>query len=1095
MGVLFVLFLFICVREHIAINTNENASQLPVLNQQIQDASALSLRYSATEYIIPSHQNVLYTITPKASTNNVPAQPSYPTLSKTTDGQRNPITIATPNCLAASSMRGPVEQSVRFQNDPEVCKEIHAVNNYAPTGCFSIDNAIYPIYMKDDLNNIRDCPYSKYLPRPSLHICNSPNAVGLSYSTIDINEMDKDINQSMNAFYKEEMCNNMRLGLQNLQNEKCSVNQIIQQSTKKIDTERKPTTKSIISSENTQSLNRNNIDKTFLTNPLTRECDTLKPKITPSTNNYNGQFISEASCPSNPFIITENNRNKDTVRSENIKEVNNNYQALQRNAYNSAYSMSSSNTLTNNRDLLNLLNNQVPETCHLFNTVKESITESGCKRNLEPTLTMQSSNLQGPNKVQCNVNNNSGQETTPKFNTESNSQKYKTIDNIEKHVIDKKPCYSEPRLSEQQFQDPFKGVVSNRYNILNNEHCNLMANENKLINENNSIYDAPKLSTGKKDSEHLNISRNNQQPNMELSMSNEDLQKQIEKIKQRYILAQSPIQSCTENKQKSETVIDENKLPELNKFIDITSANSAQVNQFYAKENKNLTSSIRSSSNYLPTLNNKTNYTLTTNSALNELKNSLDWLPNYMKLMNYNNVPPSVQEYTERGNKQFSFQDMKAINDEDNNTNPNQFFTRIDKEPSVINRASNTLQNYDNYIPNNYKKEPLNLIQESSQKNYILPTSTRTINEDIQSYNLNQNICEIKSNREQEARGIFTNLPKEFNLNNNYIRRDVPLMNPSKAVNTQGSTTQNAPRNLNPTYNANIVNSIQNNDDHYPVISVPQYQIIDQPKASPITIHPKPIQPTVIQRPGLCTDSAKPIIPEQHQVYTRVTSNVYDSQFHNPERNLLCDSEVRTAQGNPCSSINLHNTEDLKYPKPSNLIESILSNTPISNDAITPNLSPKSFTNNPVMCNESPNDRYSSLISTSLNNIASVLFTNMLTSLKKNVFDNRHSRGTSENSSTSPQISNTNLPLLPELSQATLDVPVFSVIPPCVESPRLLPDPFILENNTSSMPKSVSKTNKRSKSKNKSVDNFISTITINVLPSVQQTSHEIVILI
>ncbi|XP_047517021.1 uncharacterized protein LOC125057398 [Pieris napi] len=117
----------------------------------------------------------------------------------------------------------------------------------------------------------------------------------------------------------------------------------------------------------------------------------------------------------------------------------------------------------------------------------------------------------------------------------------------------------------------------------------------------------------------------------------------------------------------------------------------------------------------------------------------------------------------------------------------------------------------------------------------------------------------------------------------------------------------------------------------------------------------------------------------------------------------------------------------------------------------------------------SPINKYNSLLSASLNNITSVIVSNILSSFNKDI----------SKTLKKPLCQGSNV------TPISCEIPTFEVTHPCIESPRYLPK----------TPIKIRKDNSTSTSTNKSSKPSVSTITINVLPPVQQISNDIIILV
>ncbi|CAH4032647.1 unnamed protein product [Pieris brassicae] len=113
-------------------------------------------------------------------------------------------------------------------------------------------------------------------------------------------------------------------------------------------------------------------------------------------------------------------------------------------------------------------------------------------------------------------------------------------------------------------------------------------------------------------------------------------------------------------------------------------------------------------------------------------------------------------------------------------------------------------------------------------------------------------------------------------------------------------------------------------------------------------------------------------------------------------------------------------------------------------------------------------NKYNSLLSASLNNITSVIVSNILSSFNKDI----------SKTLKKPLPKGSNVPI-------SCEIPTFEVTHPCIESPRYLPETPIKIRNDNSTSTTTTKSSKP----------CVSTITINVLPPVQQKSNDIIILV
>ncbi|CAF4922913.1 unnamed protein product [Pieris macdunnoughi] len=163
------------------------------------------------------------------------------------------------------------------------------------------------------------------------------------------------------------------------------------------------------------------------------------------------------------------------------------------------------------------------------------------------------------------------------------------------------------------------------------------------------------------------------------------------------------------------------------------------------------------------------------------------------------------------------------------------------------------------------------------------------------------------------------------------------------------------------------------------------------------------------------------------------------------------------------------NPEGYKNPTVTTIAPKVLQQNDSNFNSIKPKVSNVNVLANTGYQVHSPINKYNSLLSASLNNITSVIVSNILSSLNKDI-SKTLKKPLSQGFNVTP---------------ISCEIPTFEVTHPCIESPRYLPE----------TPIKIRKDNSTSTATNRSSKPSVSTITINVLPPVQQISNDIIIIV
>ncbi|XP_045486814.1 uncharacterized protein LOC123689651 [Pieris rapae] len=236
--------------------------------------------------------------------------------------------------------------------------------------------------------------------------------------------------------------------------------------------------------------------------------------------------------------------------------------------------------------------------------------------------------------------------------------------------------------------------------------------------------------------------------------------------------------------------------------------------------------------------------------------------------------------------------------------------------------------------------------------------------------------------------------------------------------------------------------------------------------SSPIHVQPFPIQ----------------VYPQQTTINIKSTHNtpVVSAATYTVQAPNNSFYEINKPKITILNPTNAQNPEGYKNPTPYYIPSTTYKQTkaainaskvqlPSQNDT---KLNPiKSTSSNVNILENTPVNKYNSLLSDSLNNITSAIVSNILSSFNKDI----------SKTLKKPLSPGSNVYKLP----ISCEIPTFEVTHPCIESPRYLPETPIKIRKDSSTSTAINKSSKPS----------VSTITINVLPTVQQKSNDIIILV